>query len=46
MAGGYNGKDYLDTVESYDVELNKWLPCPSMNVRRSALGLVAYGGCL
>jgi hypothetical protein len=46
VAGGYNGKEYLDTVESYDIELSKWLYCPSMNVRRSALGLVAYGGCL
>jgi hypothetical protein len=46
VAGGYNGKDYLDTVESYDIELNKWVFCPSMNVRRSALGLVAYSGYL
>ena len=44
VAGGYNGKDYLDTVKSFDIELNKWLPCPSMNVRRSALGRVAYYG--
>ena len=36
----------LSMVESYDIELNKWLPCLSMNVRRSALGLVAYGGSL
>ena len=33
-------------VESYDIELNKWLPCLSINVRRSALGLVACGGSL
>ena len=36
----------LSTVESYDNELNEWLPCLSMDVSRSALGLVAYGGCL
>ena len=40
MAGGYNRRQYLQSVLTYNVKLDKWLPIPSMNVTRSAFGLV------
>lgn len=46
VVGGYNGKVYLNSVESYDVEMDQWSPCLPMRACRSAMGLVGYDGCL
>lgn len=45
---GENDDDNMEMnlVERYDVEMDKWFPCPPTIVRRSSVGLVAYAGSL
>lgn len=44
--GGNDESDDVDlnVVERYDVELDKWSPCPPTIVTRSSVGVVAYDG--
>jgi hypothetical protein len=41
--GGYDGRNYLATVEAYDPRTNSWTPLAGMPTARGALG-VATGG--
>ena len=39
--GGYNGKDYINTVEKYDFMANKWVTVRPMKRARCTLSAVA-----
>lgn len=39
--GGYNGKEYISSVERYDVFSNEWLPVKPMNKARCTLSACA-----
>ncbi|RWS00841.1 ring canal kelch-like protein [Dinothrombium tinctorium] len=36
---GFNGSLCFRTVDSCDPQVNRWIPCPSMEARRSTLGV-------
>lgn len=39
--GGYDGKQYLDSVEKFDLQQNEWIPVKSMQKSRCTLSAVA-----
>ena len=43
--GGYNGKEYVSTVEKYDFFSNEWYPVKSMRRPRCTLSAVASSDC-
>lgn len=43
--GGYNGKDYINTVEKYDFLTNRWISVSSMKRARCTLSAVASIDC-
>lgn len=43
--GGYDGKQYLSTVEKFDLEKQKWITVKSMNTSRCTLAAVASSDC-
>lgn len=43
-AGGYDGRDQLNSVERYDVETETWTFVAPMKHRRSALGITVHQG--
>jgi hypothetical protein len=43
--GGYNGKEYIGTVERYDFFSNEWIQVTSMNKPRCTLSAVASPDC-
>lgn len=43
--GGYNGKDYLGTMERYDILTDKWTLCAQMNYPRCTLAAVSSNDC-
>ncbi|KAL0401138.1 UNVERIFIED_CONTAM: B2 protein [Sesamum latifolium] len=42
VAGGYDGKDYLRSVERFDVREHAWTRIGSMNTKRGCHSLVAF----
>ena len=46
VAGGWNGKKKLNTVEHYDVQFNRWRKINAMRYHRDEHELVAAGGSL
>jgi influenza virus NS1A-binding protein len=38
--GGYNGQDYLSSMEKYDEERKEWITMSSMNMARCTLAAV------
>ncbi|KAL7107568.1 hypothetical protein ACP275_06G063000 [Erythranthe tilingii] len=42
VAGGYNGRDYLRSVERFDPREHAWTRLGSMNVKRGCHSLVAF----
>lgn len=43
--GGYNGSEYVSTVERYDVFTNEWVSVRSMKNARCTLSAVASSDC-
>ena len=41
MAGGHDGRKFLDSVEAYDTSTRRWLPLPKMTKRRWDLSCAA-----
>lgn len=39
--GGYNGKDYISSVEKYDIELNQWTIISRLNSPKCTMTAVA-----
>lgn len=39
LAGGFNGSLRLRSVDAYDPQADQWITCPSMEARRSTLGV-------
>jgi len=46
VAGGFDGKACLDSVEMYVRDTHQWTELPAMNQKRSGLSLVLYQGNL
>merc|ERR1719219_364036 len=46
VAGGFNGKECLNSVEMYIQDFHQWTKLPNMNEMRSGLSLVIYQGNL
>jgi hypothetical protein len=46
VVGGFNGVDYLDSVEVYDPEINQWTSISPMLSRRSGMSCIAFHGNL
>lgn len=44
--GGFNGSLRVRTVDAYDAALDQWTSCPSMEARRSTLGVAVIGNCI
>lgn len=44
--GGYNGKDYVASVEKYDFFRNEWITVASMKTPRCTLSAVASSDCM
>ena len=44
--GGYDGTQFLRSVEVYDPATDQWTPLGPMNVKRSRVALVANSGKL
>ena len=44
--GGFNGSLRVRTVEVYDPQKDAWTTCPSMEARRSTLGVAVLNGCI
>jgi len=44
--GGYNGKDYVATVEKYDFFRNEWIVVTPMKTPRCTLSAVASSDCM
>jgi len=42
VAGGFDGHECTNTVETYDANANKWTPAAPMQVRRSGVSCVVY----
>ncbi len=43
--GGYDGKQYLNTVEKFDLSQQKWVQVKAMNTSRCTLSAVASADC-
>ncbi len=43
--GGYNGKEYINTVEKYDFFSNEWIEVTKMNTPRCTLSAVSSPDC-
>jgi hypothetical protein len=43
--GGYDGKQYLATVEKFDLQQQKWVSITSMNTARCTLSAVSSTDC-
>ena len=43
--GGYDGSNYLNTVERYDSDENKWVMCKPMKYPRCTLSAVSSDDC-
>jgi len=43
--GGYNGKEYLNSMEKYDPITDKWTFSSSMNFPRCTLSAVSSNDC-
>jgi influenza virus NS1A-binding protein len=43
--GGYDGKEYLSSVERYDLDRKAWVKVASMNIPRCTLSAVASPDC-
>lgn len=44
--GGFNGSLRVRTVDVYDPALDEWFTCPSMEARRSTLGVAVLHNCI
>lgn len=44
--GGYDGQQYLKTVEKYDADKNEWIQVASLNFSRAAACVVAVPNVL
>lgn len=44
--GGYDGQQYLKTVEKYDTEKNEWIQTAPLNFSRAAACVVAVPNVL
>ncbi|KAK6049374.1 kelch repeat protein, partial [Cooperia oncophora] len=44
--GGYDGRTWLSSVESYDAERNKWIRVAPMQTARQGLSVSVLNGCL
>lgn len=44
--GGYDGQNYLKTVEKYDAEKNEWIQVAPLNFSRAAACVVAVPNIL
>lgn len=46
VCGGYDGSNFLNSVEVYDPRNNKWRKVAPMNVKRNNVSLAANDGKL
>lgn len=44
--GGFNGSLRVRTVDVYDAATDQWATCPSMEARRSTLGVAVLNNCI
>lgn len=44
--GGFNGSLRVRTVDVYDASTDQWATCPSMEARRSTLGVAVLNNCI